>query len=70
MLGNPDLQLWNKNHIHSLVGDMMTLCSQSDATPLSGSPDETAVDRFSQISQTAITMRILNCSKSEERVPG
>nr|CAB3227167.1 uncharacterized protein C7orf26 homolog [Phallusia mammillata] len=65
VLGNPDLQLWSKQQAHALVGDLMSLCNHSDAIPLSGSADELAVDRFSQISQIAMSMRVLNCTKDQ-----
>ena len=65
VLGNPDLQLWSKSQVHSLIGDLMSMCSHTDSSPAPGSPDEAAVDRFAQIAQISMSMRILNCSKSK-----
>jgi len=63
VLGNPDLQLWTKQQVHSLIGELMALCNHSDTTPIQGSTDELAIDRFSQICQIAIATRILSCTR-------
>jgi len=42
----------------------MSMCSHADSNPTPGSPDEMAVDRFAQIAQISMSMRVLNCSKS------
>ncbi|XP_002128224.2 integrator complex subunit 15-like [Ciona intestinalis] len=64
VLGNPDLQLWGKPQVHSLIGDLMTLCPDSDK-PKAGSPTELSINRFSQICQVGMTMRVLNCTKDQ-----
>ncbi|CAK8684255.1 unnamed protein product [Clavelina lepadiformis] len=65
VLGNPDLQLWNKTEVHTLIGDLMALCDHSDLTPQSSSSEQAAVDRFAQIAQIAMSMRVLNCTKDQ-----